>query len=68
MLLSILVSLTLTAQALTAALPEPRPELLPRECYAGEAKTLFCYKPGQGTPQNIDLNDVAVAASALREW
>ncbi|KAK0673187.1 hypothetical protein QBC41DRAFT_312284 [Cercophora samala] len=60
----------LAAQAVSAALLpiEARGQLMARECYPGEIQTLFCYKRGQGTPQNVEVNDIAAAASALRQW
>ncbi len=65
MLLSLLV---LASQTLAATIPDRRGELVARECYAGESKTLFCYKQGQGTPQDVAVDDIAFAATALREW
>jgi hypothetical protein len=37
-------------------------------CYSGEAKTLFCYKKPQGTPQDVKVADIMYAAKALREY
>lgn len=67
MFLSLLI---LALQALATAVPAPvaRGELERQECYPGEVQTLFCYKKGQGTPQNVNLTDVAAAAQYMREW
>ncbi len=38
-----------------------------RDCN-GETTALFCYTPGNGTPQNVDPDDVAFIAKYLRSY
>ncbi|KAK5652031.1 hypothetical protein OQA88_10934 [Cercophora sp. LCS_1] len=56
--------------ALAAVVPGavPQTEQAAQVCYAGETQSLLCYRAPQGTPQGVSVSDVALAASALREW
>ena len=56
----------ITEQATAMALGPERRGL--QVCFANEAKTLFCYKKPQGTPQDIKVADMVYAAKALREY
>jgi hypothetical protein len=60
----VLFTLFLTGQVLATVLPERRSTAV---CYPGEVQNLFCYTRPQGTPQNVNPDDVLWAAKALRE-
>jgi hypothetical protein len=57
----------LTTQALAVVVPERRLAAAEAVCYPGEAKTLFCYKRPQGTPQDVKIGEILFAAASLRE-
>lgn len=47
---------------------DARSLLSKRECYDNEPTDLFCYVPPNGTPQDVEVDDVAFVAAYLRAY
>ncbi|KEY63860.1 hypothetical protein S7711_11525 [Stachybotrys chartarum IBT 7711] len=66
-----LAALPLIGSALASpnrASEEPRPEFAAFACYEDEPTDQFCYNPPNGTPQDVEVEDVQFVADYLRAY
>ncbi|CAH0056957.1 unnamed protein product [Clonostachys solani] len=67
----LLAPLSLIGTALAAPssrLLDERSDPSIQTCYEGEPTSLFCYNPPNGTPQDVEVDDVAFVAAYLRAY